>query len=117
MKIAISIWEDKISPVLDTASRLVIIESENQQKSSRYDAYLLEEDLLQRCSFIRGLALDVLICGAVSRQLSGMLMSTGINVISGISGRADDVIEAFLQGNLLKSNFFMPGHKHNSNNR
>jgi predicted Fe-Mo cluster-binding NifX family protein len=116
MRIAVSIWEDKVSPVFDTASKLMIIESENQQKSSRYEAYLLEEDLLPRCSFLRGLALDVLICGAVSRQLSGMLMSTGINVISGISGPADDVIEAYLQGNLLDSKYFMPGHRHNPNN-
>lgn len=37
------------------------------------------------------------------------------NVISGISGTADDVIEAYLQSNLLNSKFFMPGHRHYSN--
>ena len=117
MRIAVSIWEDKVSPVLDTASKLLIIESENRQQTSRFEVYLLEQDISHRCAFIRGLDLDVLICGAVSRHLSGMLTSSGINVISGISGRSNDVIEAYLRGSLLSSKFFMPGRKRISDKR
>lgn len=113
MRVAISIWEDRISPVLDTASKLLIIDKDNQKESSRFETNLLEQDMSQRCSFIRGLDLDVLICGAVSRQLSGMLKRSGIKIISGISGPAEAVIEAYLQGALLHSGFFMPGSKRN----
>jgi len=113
MRIAISIWEDKISPVLDTASKLLIVENETQKEPSRFEASLLEQEMSRRCSFIRGLDLDVLICGAVSRQLAGMLKASGIKVISGISGPAEDVLEAYLQGALIHSGFFMPGVKVN----
>ena len=109
MRIAITIWEDKISPVLDTASKLLIIDKDAQNESSRFEANLIEQDMSQRCSFIRRLDIDVLICGAVSRQLSGMLKASGIKIISGISGPAEDVIEAYLNGVLLRSGFFMPG--------
>jgi predicted Fe-Mo cluster-binding NifX family protein len=111
MRIAVSIWEDKISPVLDTASKLLIVENETQTKSSRFETNLFEQDVPQRCSFIRGLDLDVLICGAVSRQLAGMLKASGIKIISGISGPAEDVLEAYLQGAPLHARFFMPGSK------
>lgn len=111
MRIAISIWEDKISPVLDTASKLLIIDKDTQKESSRFETNLLDRDMSQRCSHIRGLDLDVLICGAVSRQLKGMLKESGIKIISGISGPAEEVIEAYLQGALLHSGFFMPGSK------
>lgn len=111
MRIAITIWEDKISPVLDTASRLLIIDKDAKNESSRFKADLIEQDMSKRCSFIRDLDIDVLICGAVSRQLSGMLQASGINIISGISGPAEDVIEAYLNGILLRSGFFMPGSK------
>lgn len=117
MRIAISIWEDKISPVLDTASKLLIIDNKTQKESSRFEANLLEQDMSQRCSFIRKLDLDVLICGAVSRQLSGRLKASGIKIISGISGPAEDVLEAYLQGDLLHSGFFMPGSKNNHFNQ
>jgi predicted Fe-Mo cluster-binding NifX family protein len=113
MRIAVSIWEDKISPVLDTASKLLIVENKTQAESSRFEANLFEQDVPQRCSFIRGLDLDVLICGAVSRQLSGMLKASGIKIISGISGPAEDVLKAYLQEGLLHSGFFMPGSKSN----
>ena len=113
MRIAISIWEDKISPVLDTASKLLIIDEKTQEESARFEANLLEQDMSQRCSFIRNLDLDVLICGAVSRQLSGMLKASGIKIISGISGPAEDVLQAYLEGALFHSGFFMPGSKSN----
>ena len=111
MRIAISIWEDKISPVLDTASKLLIIDNKTQKESSRFEANLLEQEISQRCSFIRGLELDVLICGAVSRQFREMLKACGIKIISEISGPVEKVLEAYLQGTLLNSGFFMPGRK------
>ena len=36
-------------------------------------------------------------------------MSTGINVISGISGHPEDILKAYLQGTLSYSRFSMPG--------
>jgi len=111
MRIAIPIWGDKISPVLDTASKLLIIDKNDQKEVSRFEAFLLKQDVSQRCSFIRKLDLDVLICGAVSRQFSGILKASGIKIISEISGPAERVLEAYLQGTLLNSGFFMPGRK------
>ena len=111
MRIAVSIWEDKVSPVLDTATRLLIIERGSQREESRFEVYLIQQDISQRCFFIRGLELDVLICGAVSRRFSGMLSASGIQIISGISGPAEDVLEAYIQGNLFQSRFLMPGFK------
>ena len=73
MRIAIPIWEDKISPVLDTASKLLVIDDETQKESFRFEASLRELDMSQRSSFIRKLDLDVLICGAVSRQFQRCL--------------------------------------------
>jgi predicted Fe-Mo cluster-binding NifX family protein len=109
MRIAIPIWEDKISPVLDTASKLLIIENVLQREIARFEVNLLEPDISRRCRFIRGLNINILICGGVSRQLSDMLEASGINVISGISGSAEDIIEAYLKERLGDSKFFMPG--------
>ena len=113
MRIAVPIWDDKVSPLLDTASKLLIIESETQKEVSRFEAFLLEKDIPRRYHFILGLNINVLICGGVSRQLSGMLTASEIKVISGISGPAEKVLDAYLQGVLLNSGFFMPGGKIN----
>lgn len=111
MRIAIPIWGDKVSPVLDTASRLLIVEVADQTEVSRFEIYLDEQDLSRRCFRIQGMEVDILICGAISRPFLRMLMASGINIIPEISGHAEEVLEAYLKGNLFHSRFLMPGCK------
>lgn len=113
MRIAISIWEGRVSPVLDTASRLLIVEMEDQGEFSRSVLYLDEQDLAQRCRRIQRLEPDILICGAISRPFLRMLKASGIDVIQEISGPANEVIEAYLKGELFDSKFMMPWCKRN----
>jgi len=113
MKIAIPVWNDKVSPVLDTASRLLIVEIKDQSETSRFEIYLDHSDLSRRCFRIRNMEVDILICGALSRPFSRMLTASGIDVIPEISGQAEQVLDAYLQGNLFQPQFFMPGHKKN----
>ncbi len=113
MKIAIPVWEDKVSPVLDTASRLLVVELEGQKEASRFETYLDEQDLSRRCIRIRRLGVDTLICGAISRGFSKILEGSGIHVVPGISGHPEDVLDAYLNGNLFRSKFFMPGYQRN----
>jgi predicted Fe-Mo cluster-binding NifX family protein len=111
MRIAIPIWDDKISPVLDTASKLLVVEVEDQKEASRFEIYLDEHELSRRCIRIRGMDVDLLICGAISRPFYRMLIGSGINIIQDISGHPEDVLKAYLHGKLLHSGFFMPGCK------
>jgi predicted Fe-Mo cluster-binding NifX family protein len=112
MKIAIPIWEDVISPVLDTASMLLIIEvDEKGREISRFQIYLDEQDLVRRCLRIQGLEPDILICGAISRPFLTMLDASGIDIIPEISGHTEEVLEAYMQGELFHSRFLMPGCK------
>ena len=111
MRIAVPIWENRISPVLDTASRLLIIEVENQREALRFETTLDVQDLYRRCFRIRNLGVDILICGAISRPYLRRLIATGIHIISGISGHPEDVLEAYLHGTLSHSRYSMPGYK------
>ncbi len=112
MKIAIPVWEKGISPVFDTASRLLIIEVKDQKEASRFEMALDEQDLARRCVRIRDMGVDILICGAISRPYSRMLIASGIIVIPELSGRAEDVLDAYLKGDLFNSSrFLMPGCK------
>ena len=113
MKIAIPVWEDKVSPVLDTASRLLIVELEDQKEASRFETYLDEQNLSRRCIRICRLGVDTLICGAISRGFSKILEGSGIHIVPGISGHPEDVLNAYLRGDLFSSKFFMPGYQRN----
>ena len=109
MKIGIPVWGDKISPVLDTASRLLVVETDGTQESSRFEAFLDDPGLSSRCLRIKGLGVNLLICGALSRPFLRRLTASGIQIIPGKSGHPEDVLRAFLQGELSDSRFVMPG--------
>lgn len=109
MKIAVSVWEGKVSPVFDTASRLLILDVEEKRETSRFEMYLDEQTLIRKCSRIRGLEVEVLICGAISRYFQGILTTSGITVIPWICGSAKEVVAAYMEGTLLHSRFLMPG--------
>ena len=112
MKIAIPVWEDVISPVLDTASMLLVVEVEEEgSEISRFQIYLDDKDLVRRCLRIQGLGIDTLICGAISRSFLSMLEAAGINIIPEISGCPEEALEAYLHGDLFHSRFLMPGCK------
>ena len=113
MRIAIPIWEDKISPVLDTASRLLIVEEVDGRESLRFEIYMDEENLSRRCLRMQGIGVDILICGAISKPFLRMLRGYGITIIPEIAGQADDVLMAYFQGNILDSDFLMPGCQRN----
>lgn len=109
MKLAIPIWENRVSPVLDTASRLLVVEVKEDGDMSRFEIFLDESELSRRCLRIQGLGVDTLICGAVTRHFSEMLKALGIDIIQGISGRPDDVLNACFEGTLAHSKYLMPG--------
>ena len=111
MRIAVPIWEDRISPVLDTACRLLIVEKGEQPGAIRSETPLEEQDIHRRCLRIKGLGIDTLICGAVSRSFLRLLMASGIQIIYGVSGNHEDVLAAYFDGTLDHSGFLMPGFK------
>ena len=109
MKIAMPIWEGRISPLFDVAKQLLIVDVEEGEELSRCEVSLDEEWPPTRVSQLVESAVGVLICGGISRSLVGSLRSAGITVISQIKGESEQVLAAFLNGNFPSPRFAMPG--------
>ena len=109
MKIGIPVWEGKISPVLDAASRLKVLEVEGEKEIGRFEIYLEEQAITRKCLRLQGSGVDILICGAISNRFCSMLTASGIKVIPWKCGPAKDVLEAYMKGTLRHSRFSMPG--------
>lgn len=109
MKIAIPLWNDCVSNVLDFANRLLLVDIENGKETNRSEVELKAESLLQRAGQLKSLEIDVLVCGAISRTLAQMVTASGIQVLPYVTGRVDDVLQAYLTGQLVRPQFTMPG--------
>lgn len=117
MRIAIPLWEGKVSPVFDTATRLLVLDVNEQGEESRFLYYIDENDLARKCHRIRRLDLDTLICGAISQAFLKILLESGLDVIQEISGFAEEVLEAYLGGDIFQRKFLMPGCNKNRHRR
>jgi len=109
MKIAIPIYNDSVSNVFDFAGKLLLVDIENGEEANRSEVALENQSLPQRVGKLKSLEVDVLVCGAISRLLANMITASGIQVLPYVTGSIDDVLKAYLAGQLVKPEFAMPG--------
>jgi len=98
--IAIPVYEDRISPLLDVSERFVLFEVRDKMITQRIVISINAESERMRIHKLKELGIGVIISGAVSRYLSFIIVETGIRLILWISGRVDDAIDLFLNNTL-----------------
>ena len=109
MRTAFSYWDTRIAPVFDAAHQLHIVEAESG-RIVRETQEMLPEDLpLQKTLRLVELGIGTLVCGAISRPMHELVSAYGIEVIAFVAGDLREVIQAWLQGNVERSAFVMPG--------
>ena len=109
MKIAIPIWDGRVSPVMDTASRLLILKIKNKREVSRSFLPLPKLNRIRCAQFIANVGIDILICGAISRPYEKAILHQGIKLYAWIMGDVDEIISAYIADNLRKKDFHLPG--------
>lgn len=109
MRIAVPTWEGRVSPVFDTARRILVVHVENGEIRSRREESLAGGMPPAITAQLGGLGVNVLICGAVSRPLANMIVASGIELIPFAGGDVDEILRAFLAGKVLEPAFLMPG--------
>lgn len=101
-RVAIPIWQGHVSPTLDFASKILVVDAGDARCGARVELNLRGPQ--QHC-LVRQLAdlgTNVVICGAVSRSLAESLEQRGVRVMSFVSGEVRDVLRAFLDGVLVQ---------------
>ena len=109
MKVALSIWENRISPLFDCAHMLLIVDVVNRTERSRHFESFHCESPFSRAAKLSDLGVEVLICGAVSDLFANIIETYGIGIIPFVAGVVDEVLEAYLTNGLCDSKFRMPG--------
>ncbi len=109
MQLGIAMYAGRVSPVLDVAQRLLVVDIAGQQPMSRHDVPLAAATLHGRAQEIQAAGVEVLVCGALSRALEAALTAAGVQVVPQTCGDIEDVLQAYLAGQLTQSAFLMPG--------
>ncbi len=109
MKVAITVWGNRISPVFDSANTLLIAEIENGQIINRYYEPFKPEISSKFAEKFKELDISVLICGAISEVPAAILAASNIECIPFISGSVFMVLESLALNKPIIPTFLMPG--------
>ncbi|MDD3642847.1 MAG: NifB/NifX family molybdenum-iron cluster-binding protein [Candidatus Krumholzibacteria bacterium] len=109
MKVALPEWNGRVSPVFDTAGRLVVVRIEDGVEVERESIAIDEELPGPKAAWLSRIGVATLICGAVSNGLARAIEAVGIALIPWTAGCIDEVIAAYLGGRLDVPAFRMPG--------
>ena len=108
-KVALTIWEGRISPVFDVCREALVLTVEGgaitAQSRERIDA-AADADRIRR---LEALGVHTLICGAISEPLRREISARGVRVIGFVAGGVEEVVRAYLDGALPDPGLSMPG--------
>lgn len=108
MNVAITLWENRISPVFDSAQTLLIAEIREARVVDR-KIRVFHAGMFDRfIELLHNLEVRVLICGALCAGQANTLEALGVTIISFIAGDAEKVLEQYVRGDDL-ADFAMPG--------
>jgi predicted Fe-Mo cluster-binding NifX family protein len=107
--LGIPVWEDQVSTTLDFARTLLVVEVAGGREVSRQEAQLGNMPVERKARLIRDRGVGIVLCGAVSEPLARAVCRAGIQLIPHVSGRVDDVVAAYLRGQLAEPRFLQPG--------
>ena len=107
--IAIPVSQERNSPVLNTACRLLLVTRRRGKQAGRKEFLLGPLDTESLAGCIAELHIDVLLCAALSEALQRALIERGVQVRSHLCGEVEAVLQAFCRGRLRRPEFRMPG--------
>jgi len=109
MTVAFAVWENRISPVFDTAGTLLLADVADGQVANRRYEPVAAVALVEKVSRLRQLGVGVLVCGAISRPLADMIAAEGVRLVPFVAGGVEEVVDAYARGLLPAPAFMMPG--------
>jgi predicted Fe-Mo cluster-binding NifX family protein len=109
MKIAIPIFQSRVSPVFDWSRRLMVIEMDQTGEIHREERSLEGATHRDRMDRLVEMGVDVLLCGGISAPMLSLVKANNIRVIPWVAGDVDEVLGVFLEGRISDSKYAMPG--------
>ena len=100
MKIAIAIFNSRVSPRFDCAPGIEVADIANGKVLSRTRLGTENISVTERIKKLQNAGVETLICGGIDRASEAQLDYCGIKTYSWITGKAEDALNCLLKGRL-----------------
>ena len=109
MILAVPVHQNRLSPLFDVASRIRIVELGDSERADRGSLLLEGMNEVQRVTLLKRVGVQCLLCAGISGSCSSLLRSAGIQVVDGVVGDVEDVMDAHQGGRIMEERYRMPG--------
>lgn len=109
MKTVIPVFKDRVSPVFDWCSNLLVVEIKSGRETGRSRVAAADTDPVRQADQLVELGAGMVVCGGIGEILVGLIEARNIRLIPGVSGDIDAVLAALIAGELPHPRFMMPG--------
>ncbi|HOP62678.1 MAG TPA: hypothetical protein PK358_08880 [Spirochaetota bacterium] len=100
--IAIPVFHERISPLLDEARRFALFEIVDGTISQKIVITVdLETDAMRICK-LKDMGVTAIVCGVVSGYLSRFIVEKGLRHYPWVNGPADEIIQLYIKGELAE---------------
>jgi predicted Fe-Mo cluster-binding NifX family protein len=101
MKLAIPHHDGEVTPCFEYTAGITIYSIRKNRVIAHTDFKLHSKEELDRVRLLRDQGVTVLICSGIQTVHERLLLASGIQVISWISGKVSDVLRLYLQNKLV----------------
>jgi len=99
-KIAIPLFNERVSPRFDCAQSFLLVETEDRRILESEELQTVQLSTMERVGKLSDLRVDALICGGIDEASARRLVHNGIRIYSWVTGLARDALISFLNGDL-----------------
>lgn len=111
IRLAIPEFQSRVSPVFDLCTRVLIVDIDHHREVARNTIFLEGFSLHERLNILLKSHASTVICAGISDLFHTMLEKAGVRMVTGIAGEIDQIVTAYIGGDLDHPRFQMPGHK------
>ena len=116
-RLAIPVFETRVSPVLDSCQRMVVVDIEEGREIRRQELTLEKMSVHERIEVLARWGIRKIICAGVSDVMCRFLAGKNIALVSGIAGELEKIINAYICNRLDNACFIMPGKRNENEDR
>lgn len=111
MKLAVTVWGNRISPVFDAASTLLVAEITNRKISGQYYTAFDPESPVDLIHTLKKHDVTTLVCGAISKTPASQIQDQHIHLIPFVTGNVRQFLDSFALNQTVGKKHRMPGFK------
>jgi hypothetical protein len=109
MKVAMTVWQQRVSPVFDVSGHLLLLSIKYGKVDSEQLYQLKAADPGEKLSFIYSLRPQILICGAMSAEVQQVAETYPWQLYVFMKGSVRRMMRALIAEGVLDDDFVLPG--------